>query len=99
MSSPASRGKPTRQAHRLFRHEAGFQLAPTVRRTRAPQGQTPIRVCDGRRDKVGAISALTLRPQRARLGLYFRMLEPQENVRAPDVVAFLRQLKEHIPGS
>jgi|HubBroStandDraft_6_1064221.scaffolds.fasta_scaffold523329_1 transposase len=87
-----------RSAHLVFLDESGFQLAPTLRRTLAPRGQTPIVACDGRRDKVSAISAITLSPQQARLGLYFRLLEPKENVRAPDVVAFLRQLKQHIPG-
>ena len=87
-----------RNAHLVFLDESGFQLAPTVRRTLAPCGQTPLLLCDGRRDKVSAISALTLSPQRARLGLYFRLLTPKENVQAPDVVDFLRRLKQHIPG-
>jgi transposase len=88
-----------RSAHLVFLDESGYQLTPPLRRTLAPRGHTPIIACDGRRDQVSAISAITLSPQRAQLGLYFWLLEPQANVKAPDVVAFLRQLKAHLPGA
>ena len=73
-------------------------LTPTVRRTLAPRGQTPIHHCWDRRDRISAISAITISPIRKRRGLYFTLLADNENVHAEDVVSFLRQLKRHLPG-
>lgn len=73
-------------------------LTPTVRRTLAPRGQTPVHYCWDRRDRISAISAITVSPKRRRLRLYFELLPQDENVRADDAVDFLRQLKRHIPG-
>jgi transposase len=73
-------------------------LTPTVRRTLAPRGQTPVHYCWDRRDRISAISAITVSPKRRRLRLYFELLPQDENVRADDTVDFLRQLKRHIPG-
>ena len=52
-------------------------MAPLVRRTWAPRGQTPDFVqSDGRgpREKVSVAAALWLSPRRERLGLYFKTL-------------------------
>ena len=46
-------------------------LQPVVRRTWAPQGQTPVHYSWDRRDRLSVISALTVSPKRRRLGLYF----------------------------
>jgi len=73
-------------------------LTPTVRRTLAPRGQTPVHYCWQRRDRISAISAITVSPIRKRRGLYFTLLVDNENVHAEDVVGFLRQLKRHLPG-
>jgi transposase len=71
-------------------------LTPLVRRTFAPRGQTPIQKCWDRHDRISAISAITLSPERQRLGLYFRLLEDNRNVRAEDIVEFLRLLRRQI---
>lgn len=73
-------------------------LTPTVRRTLAPRGQTPIHYCWDRRDRISAISAISVSPIRKRRGLYFTLLVDNENVHAEDVVGFLRQLKRQLPG-
>src|SRR5439155_5113708 len=57
-------------AYLVFLDESGFLLLPTVRRTWAPRGTTPIVRHRYRRDKVSAISAVTVSPQRHRCGLY-----------------------------
>jgi transposase len=85
-----------RQAHLVFLDESGFMLTPTVRRTWAPQGQTPLLSCWDRRDRLSAISCITLSPQRARLNFYFTLLPDNTNVTAKDIVAFLRQLKSEL---
>jgi hypothetical protein len=59
-------------------------LTPTVRRTWAPQGQTPLLSCWDRRDRLSAISCITLSPQRARLKFYFTLLPDNTNAKAKD---------------
>lgn len=83
-----------RKAHLAFLDEAGFFLTPTVRRTLAPRGKTPVLDAWDRRDKLSAISALTLSPVAARPGLYFEVL--RHNVRAGDVVGFLDYLRRSL---
>ena len=82
-----------RGAHLVFLDESCFQLTPTVRRTLAPRGQTPILPCWDRRDKISAISAITLTPQRYLPGLVFQLLPDKENFHGEEVVAFLKTLR------
>ena len=60
-----------RGAHLAFLDESGFFLLAAVRRTWGPQGQTPILPAWDRRDRISAISAITVSPVRQRLGLVF----------------------------
>lgn len=73
-------------------------LTPTVRRTLAPRGKTPILRSWDRHDRISAISAVTVSPKRKRLGLYFRLLPDDTNAHGEDTVAFLEQLRRHIRG-
>jgi transposase len=82
-----------RGAYLAFLDESCFQLTPTVRRTLAPRGQTPILPCWDRRDKISAISAITLTPQRHLPGLVFQLLPDKENFHGEEVVAFLKSLR------
>lgn len=66
-------------------------LQPVVRRTLAPRGQTPILECWDRHDRLSVISALTLAPQRQRLGLYFDI--HSHNIRADDVYRFIQTIR------
>lgn len=70
--------------------ETGFMLQPTMRRTWAPRGCTPILKSWDRHDRLSAISALTIPPRRRRLGLHFSILD--HNVRWPDVCRFIRSI-------
>jgi transposase len=85
-----------RHAHLVFLDESGFMLTPTVRRTWAPIGQTPELSTFDRRDRLSAVSAITMSSERTRLNFYFTLLEDNKNVKAKDVVAFLRKLKRQI---
>jgi transposase len=87
-----------RGAHVVFLDESGFMLTPTVRRTWAPQGDTPLLSCWDRRDRLSAISCITVSPQRVRLNLFFTLLPDNTNVNAQHVVDFLRQLKRQLRG-
>jgi transposase len=69
-------------------------LQPTVRRSWAPKGQTPILKCYDRRDRLSAVSALTVSPRRRRLGLYFDILD--HNVKADDFEAFIDRLLRRV---
>jgi len=73
-------------------------MLPTVRRSWAPSGQTPIlRHVLRNWSKVSAISALSLSPVRKRWGYYARFYS-RDLVRAPQVLAFLKLLRRHLGG-
>ena len=86
-----------RDAHLVFLDESGFQLAPNVRRTLAPRGQTPVLPCLQRRDKLSAISAIVLSPQLYLPSLLFWLLPTKENFTADRIVEFLKQLRRQFP--
>ncbi len=66
-------------------------LQPVVRRTWAPKGQTPIHYSWDRRDRLSVISALTVSPQRRRLGLYFDIHD--HNIDTETFELFVRRLR------
>jgi transposase len=72
-------------------------LTPTVRRTFAPRGVTPILRSWDRHDRISAISAITVSPTRRRLGLVFRLLPDDTNARGEHTVEFLRELRRQLP--
>ncbi len=86
-----------RDAHLVFLDESCYQLTPTVRRTLAPRGQTPLQKYWDRRDKISAISAITLTPRRHLPDLAFWLLPDKENFHGEEVVEFLKQLRRELP--
>ena len=87
-----------RGAHLVFLDESGFMLTPTLRRTWAPQGQTPVLPAWDRRDRISAISSITVSPKTRSLNLYFDLLPDNTNVHGEDVVTYLRKLRAHLGG-
>jgi transposase len=87
-----------RRARIALLDESGFLLSPTVRRTMAPRGQTPVLVCSDRHDRISVISAITLSPRAQHVGLHFMLLGDNENFHGEEVVLFLRQLKGEVGG-
>ena len=75
----------------MFVDQSGFYLLPTVVRTYAPVGQTPILHEQLTRDHLSVISAITLE------GKLF-MMEQERSFKSPDVVRFLKHLLRKIPG-
>lgn len=71
-------------------------LTPTVLRTWAPRGQTPILHHSQRHDRVSVISGISVSPTRRRIGLYYQW--HHHNIREIEVVAFLRHLLRHLRG-
>ena len=84
------------RAHLAFLDESGFLLTPTVRRTWAPRGATPLLRHRYSHERISAISAITVSPRRHRLGLYchFHFV----NISHVEVAAFLRLLLRHLHG-
>ncbi|WP_263416383.1 IS630 family transposase [Terriglobus albidus] len=80
----------------VFLDESGFLLAPLVRRSWAPCGQTPVLYQRGRHHKkVSAIAALCVSPERDEVRLYFR-LYPGGDVDSTRVINFLRALNHEL---
>ena len=81
----------------MFLDECGFLLIPNVRRTWAPRGHTPIIRHRYRRDKVSAISAVTVSARRRRCGLYIHFY-PGSNITHVEVAVFLRAVLRQLRG-
>ena len=78
--------------------ESGFFLNPTVRRSQAPKGQTPVlESFGGHRDKVSAIAALSVSAKARRVGLYFAT-ETDRYLSNVEVADFLVDLLRHLRG-
>jgi transposase len=73
--------------------ESGFMLQPTVRRTWAPSGQTPVLVESARHDRISAIGALSISPQRRWMDFSFQ-LHPR-TIDTSLLIPFLRALHHH----
>jgi transposase len=86
------------QAHIVLIDETGMLMSPTVRRSLAPRGETPILKQKGsHREKVSIIAALSLSPRQHRPGLYFQT-HPKDFVNNVKAAAFVRQLLRHLRG-
>jgi transposase len=85
-------------AHLVLIDETGLFLNPTVRRSWALSGHTPVIGGDGGpRRKVSVIGAVTVSPAAHRLGFYFATAV-NGYFSAERVVEFLRDLMRHLPG-
>jgi transposase len=71
-------------------------LQPTVRRTWAPEGRTPVSHAWDRHERWSVLSALTVSPARRRLGLVFDVWPC--NIGGGGVLAMLRTLRRRHPG-
>lgn len=83
-------------AHLVFADESGFLLTPTVAKTWAPIGQTPVIRHFDRRDRISVISGISVSPRRQRLNLFFQL--HLKNIQQTEACSFLRNLLRHIRG-
>lgn len=81
-------------AHLVFIDESGFLLIPSVRKSWAPRGQTPIHRHRYRHRKVSVISGVSVSPKRYHFGLYFQY--HLKNIQQAEVCDFLRHLLRHL---
>ena len=71
-------------------------MIPTVRRTWAPCGKTPLLHHHYRRERISVIGGLSVSPRRRRLGFYFRLHD--KNISHEEVHDFLHHLLRHLRG-
>ena len=83
-------------AYLIFADESGFMLTPTVRRTWAPVGCTPLIRHHYANDRLSVISGISVSPTRKRLGLFGMFF--WNNIAQEEVVLFLREVLRHLPG-
>lgn len=74
----------------VFVDESGLTQKPGAKSTWAPEGQTPVLELNFNWKKLSVIGGITIK------SLYFQLHE--DSVKAPEVVAFLQPLQQHIPG-
>lgn len=65
-----------RNAYLAFVDESGFMMTPTIRRTFAPRGSTPVNKVFDPHGRVSVSGAITVSPKRTRIGLQYYMLSP-----------------------
>jgi hypothetical protein len=87
-----------RGTHIVFVDEAGFMLEPTVRRTLAPRGKTPVYKIADPHGRISVIGAIVVSPDRKSVGFIYEMLEDNANYQGQTVARFLRALQSAIPG-
>jgi transposase len=83
-----------RGADVVFVDEAGFRLQPTVRRTYAPRGQTPVLKVANPHARISVIGGIVVRPRTDYVGQVYGMLADNLNYRWPAIAAFVRAVRE-----
>jgi transposase len=87
-----------RNAHLAFVDESGFMMTPTIRRTFAPRGSTPVNKVFDPHGRVSVSGAITVSPKRTHVGLQYYMLSDNVNFRGPSVIDFVKHLRTQIRG-
>jgi len=87
-----------RGAHLVFVDESGFMMMPTIRRTFAPRGTTPVNKVFDPHGRISVSGAIIISPKRTRISLHYYMLADNVNFRGPSVVELLKQLRNKICG-
>jgi transposase len=85
-----------RKAWILFEDESGISQQPSVRRTWAPRGQTPVLIHSFNWKKMSVAAALAYRWDGERCGLLFQLRAGSYDTES--LMEFLEQLKRHLRG-
>lgn len=86
-----------RKAWIVFQDESGISERPSVRRTWAPRGETPVLIHAFNWKKISVCAALAYRWDGKRCRLYFQTRPDSYN--AESLIAFLKDLRCHLRGS
>jgi len=90
------RAAADRGADVVFVDEAGFRLEPTVRRTYAPRGRTPVLRVANPHARISAIAGIAVGPGTDRVGMVYGLLGDNLNFRWPAIAQFVRTLRSAI---
>ncbi len=85
-----------RKAWILFQDESGVSERPSVRRTWAPRGETPVLIHAFNWKKLSISAVLAYRWDGKRSRLYFQMRAGSYN--SESLIAFLKDLRRHLRG-
>jgi transposase len=85
-----------RGADVVFVDEAGFRLEPTVRRTYAPRGQTPVVKVADPHARISVIGGVVVRPGTDKVGMMYGMLGDNLNFRWPAIATFVRTVRARL---
>jgi transposase len=85
--------------HLVFIDETGFMMTPTIRRTFAAPGVTPINKVSDPHGRISVIAAVSISPKRKHLGWHYHLLNDNTNFRGPSVVEFLESLAGEVGNS
>jgi len=73
-------------------------MTPTIRFTFAPRGSTPVnKICDPH-GRVSVAGAITISPARTFLGFRYQRLGDNVNFRGPNIIGFLKRLRNQLSG-
>ncbi len=86
-----------RDAHRkgaylVFVDESDFMLAPTIRRTFAPRGKTPVIKVGDPHERISVAGAITMSPVQKRLGFLYHLLPDNFNFHGDSIRQFLNEI-------
>lgn len=85
-----------RKAWIVFQDESGISERPSIRRTWAPRGETPVLIHSFNWKKLSVCTALAYRWDGQRCRLYFQTCPDSYN--ADRLIAFLKDLRRHLRG-
>lgn len=80
----------------VFEDESGYSERPTVRRTWAPKGKTPIIASSGSWKTRTAIGLIACTPNGKHPRFFLKII--RGSARVPDFISMLKNLKRHIRG-
>lgn len=92
----AKKGAKERAATIVFVDESGFSQRPSVRRTWAPKGQTPILRHHFNWKRLHAIGAVVCQPDGAEARLLLHL--QTETIKQEAIIAYLQALPLEVPG-
>jgi hypothetical protein len=83
----------------VFVDETGFMLEPTIRRTYAPRGKTPINRISSPHSRNSVAGAITHDLCENKIGLVYHLLADNMNFREKTITTFLRSVQARIGSS
>jgi transposase len=93
---PGKKNARRRKAWIFFQDESGVSQRPSIRRTWAPRGETPVLIHAFNWSTISICAALGFRWDGQRSQLFFQTREGTYNTES--LIAFLRDLKRHLRG-